>query len=112
MSKKETTKEKTTWIFITLFLVLVTLQILDVITTTLAYEVGLGADEINPLAAVLMSYDLLWLGKVVSIIVVGILCYWLWKKEKKKLAINGVYVSDCIYVGVVGINLLSLGSVI
>ena len=105
-------KQKPIYIFIPLFIVLITLQTLDIITTSLAYEVGLGADEINPLAAVLMSYNLLWLGKAVAIVVIGMLCYWLWKKDNKKLAINGIFVSDCFYVVVVGINLLSLGYVI
>ncbi|MCK4526191.1 hypothetical protein KAW18_02370 [candidate division WOR-3 bacterium] len=112
-------KQKPTQIFITLFIILITLQILDIITlqildivtTSIAYEVGLGADEINPLAAVLMSYNLLWLGKAVAIVIVGIICYSLWKKDEKKLAINGIFVSDCIYVCVVGINLLSIGMV-
>ena len=105
-------KQNTTWILTTLFLVFIILQLLDITTTTLAYEVGLGADEINPLAAVLMSYNLLWLGKAVAIVIVGIICYSLWKKDEKKLAINGIFVSDCIYVCVVGINLFSIGMVI
>ena len=105
-------KQNPKWILIPLFLVLVTLQILDVITTSLAYEVGLGAHEINPLAAVLMSYNLLWLGKAIAIIVIGMLCYWLYKKDEMKWAIKGVFIGDCIYVGVVGINLLSIGMVV
>jgi len=108
MNKKETMM----WIFYPLFLVLIILQILDVITTTIAYEVGLGADELNPLAALLMSYNLLWLGKAVAIVAVGMLCYWLWKKDEMKLAIRGVFIGDCIYVCVIGINLFSLGMVV
>ena len=96
------------WIFVVLFLVYVTLQIFDAFTTSLAYEVGLGAMELNPLAALLMSYNLLWLGKLIVIIMVGLLYYWFWKKNEIKLAMITISILNCFYVGIITVNLLAL----
>ena len=96
------------WKYVVLFLVFVILQIFDVVTTSLAYEVGLGTMEINPLAALLISYNLLWLGKLIVIIMIGLIYYWLWKKNEIKLAMITISILNCIYIGIITVNLISL----
>ena len=93
------------------FLIFTVLQILDIVTTNLAYEMGLEWAEINPFASLLMRYNLLWAGKIIAIGVIATLCFWLLKREQKKLAFLGLNMSNCIYIVVVGLNLVSLGLV-
>jgi len=91
------------------FLIFSVLQVFDFITTELAYKIGLGEAEINPFAKLLMVYNLLWVGKIIAIIVVGLLCFLLLKIKQKKLAFLGLSINNCIYIVVVGLNLVSLG---
>ena len=104
--------QKETKLFLILFAVFIALQMEDVVTTNLAFAAGLSEYELNPLGALLISHNLLWLGKAVAIAVVGAMCYWLWKKAEMKMAIKCIYVVNSFCMGVVGINLLSLGMVV
>ena len=90
------------------FLIFSLLQVFDLITTNLAYRMGLEEAEINPFAALLMAYNLLWVGKIIAVIVIMLLCFWLLRRRQKKLAFLGLSVSNCIYIVVVGLNLVSL----
>jgi len=90
------------------FLIFSILQIFDFITTKLAYKIGLGEAEINPFANLLMTYNLLWVGKVIAVVVIALLCFWLLRRNQKKLAFLGLSINNCIYIFVVGLNLVSL----
>ncbi len=90
------------------FLIFSLLQVFDLVTTNLAYKIGLGEAEINPFAALLMAYNLLWVGKIIAVVVIMLLCFWLLRRNQKKLAFLGLSVNNGIYIVVVGLNLISL----
>jgi len=90
------------------FLIFSLLQVFDLVTTNLAYRMGLGEAEINPFVALLMAYNLLWVGKIIAVIVIVLLCFWLLRRRQNRLAFLGLSVNNGIYIVVVGLNLVSL----
>lgn len=93
---------------LSLFIWLVVLRALDIITTSIAFAVGLGHYEANPIAAVLMSYHVLWLGNALALIVVGMICVWLVNDGQPKYAVWGLYIANILSLVVVCTNGVAL----
>ena len=94
--------------FVLLFCVFVVLELLDALTSHLCYAAGLIAWEMNLFAVYLMEHEILILGKIVLILVVGALCYILRRENDQKWAVRGLSMGIVICVVANLMNAISL----